>query len=58
MSGLHQVHFALGTVVSNPNYHKLAVNSAVSSGQCTYHSNPYYLHTRDNSGDILSDGYL
>ena len=58
MSGIDKVHFGLEAAVSIPIYHTLALNGAVSWGQYTYDSNPYYLQTQDNSGDIVSDGYV
>lgn len=58
MSGIDKVHFGLEAAVSIPLYQSLALNGAVSWGQFTYDSNPYYLQTQDNSGDIISDGYV
>ena len=36
----------------------MCIRDSVSWGQYTYDSNPYYLQTQDNSGDIVSDGYV
>lgn len=58
MSGIDKLHFGLEAAVSIPLYRSLALNGAVSWGQYTYDSNPYYLQTQDNSGDIVSDGYV
>ncbi|WP_295935318.1 TonB-dependent receptor [uncultured Alistipes sp.] len=58
MSGIDKRHFGLEAAVSIPLYQSLALNGAVSWGQYTYDSNPYYIQTQDNSGDIKSQGHV
>lgn len=56
MSGIDKLHFGLEAAVSIPLYRGLALNGAVSWGQYTYDSDPYYVQTQDNSGGIVSAG--
>ena len=56
MTGIDRLHFGLEAAVSIPLYRALVLNAAVSWGQYTYDSNPDYLQTQDNSGDVVSAG--
>ena len=56
MTGVDKLHFGLEAALSVPLYRGLTLNGAVSWGQYTYDSNPEYLQTQDNSGDIISAG--
>ncbi len=56
MSGIDKLYFGLEAAFSVPLYRGLSLNGAVSWGQYTYDSNPEYLQTQDNSGDIVSSG--
>lgn len=56
MSGIDKLHFGLEAAVSIPLYKTLFLNGAVSWGQYTYDSNPYYVQTQDNSQLLVSSG--
>ncbi len=56
MSGIDKRYFGLEAAVSIPIYHGLALNGAVSWGQYTYNSNPFYTQMQDNSGEVVSQG--
>lgn len=56
MSGIDKLYFGLEAAVSVPLYRTLTLNAAVSWGQYTYDSDPDYIQTQDNSGDIVSAG--
>lgn len=56
MSGIDKRHFGLEAAASVPIYAGIAANGAISWGQYTYHSNPDYIQTQDNSGDIKNQG--
>ncbi len=56
MSGINKRYFGLEAAVSIPIYHGLALNGAVSWGQYTYNSNPFYTQMQDNSGEVVSQG--
>lgn len=58
MSGIDKMHFGLEAAVSIPLYKTLFLNGAVSWGQYTYDSNPYYVQTQDNSQQLVSSGLV
>lgn len=56
MSGIDKQHFGLEFAASIPLYQGLALNGAISWGQYTYDSNPFYTQLQDNNGGIVSQG--
>lgn len=56
LSGIDKRYFGLEFGMSIPLYKGLSLNGAVSYGQYTYNSNPYYEQVRDNSAELISSG--
>ena len=56
MSGIDKRHFGLEAAFQAPIYRGLSLRGAVSWGQYTYDSNPYYVQTQDNSAEVVSTG--
>ncbi|MBQ2393174.1 MAG: TonB-dependent receptor, partial [Alistipes sp.] len=56
MSGIDKKHFGLEAAFQVPIYRGLSLRGAVSWGQYTYDSNPFYVQTQDNSAEIISEG--
>ncbi|MDO4758917.1 MAG: carboxypeptidase regulatory-like domain-containing protein [Rikenellaceae bacterium] len=56
MSGVDKLHFGLEAAFQLPLYRGLSLRGALSWGQYTYDSNPYYVQTRDNSAEVISEG--
>ncbi len=56
MSGIDRRHFGIELAASVPLWQELKLNAALSWGEYTYASNPHYIQTQDNSGDIISEG--
>ena len=55
MSGIDMRHLGLEVAFSVPIYAGLSLNGALSLGEYIYSSNPDYIQTQDNSGEILND---
>lgn len=58
MSGVDKQHMGVEAALSVPIYAGLSVNGALSWGEYTYTSNPDYIQTQDNSGEIKSEGQV
>ena len=56
MSGIDKKHFGLEAAFQAPIYRGLSLRGAVSWGQYTYDSNPFYVQTQDNSAEVVSTG--
>ncbi len=56
MSGIDKRHFGLEAAAQIPLYRGLSLRGAVSWGQYTYDSNPFYVQTQDNSAEVVSTG--
>ncbi|MBQ3082318.1 MAG: hypothetical protein IJC47_00060, partial [Alistipes sp.] len=56
MSGIDKLHFGLEAAAQIPLYRGLSLRGAISWGQYTYSSNPFYVQTQDNSAEVVSVG--
>ena len=56
MSGIDEQYFGLEFGMSVPIYQGLSLNGAISYGQYTYTSNPYYEQIADNSAQPMNSG--
>lgn len=56
MSGIDEQYFGLEFAMSIPIYQGLALNGAISYGQYTYTSNPYYEQIADNNAQPMNSG--
>ncbi len=56
MSGIDKRYMGIEAALSVPIYAGISFNSALSLGNYTYNSNPYYIEMADNSATPLSQG--
>ena len=58
MSGIDKQHIGLELAFSVPVYAGLSLNGALSLGDYIYSSNPNFIQTQDNSGNIKNEGQV
>ncbi len=56
MTGIDRRHYGMELAFEIPLWRELTLGGALSLGRYTYASNPHYVQTQDNSGDVISEG--